>query len=112
MEVTFASAKLQKLCNSASNLNGEYGSRMAALIQRRLADLDAADNLEQMRQLPGRCHELKHNLKGWLSLDLVHPDRLCFEPDHDPKPTKGDDASLDWGNVTRVKVVGIGDYHD
>lgn len=36
MEVTFSSARLQKLCNSDKRLRGEYGARMASLIQQRL----------------------------------------------------------------------------
>ena len=57
MEVTFDRAKEQKLCNSASKLKGEYGPRMSALIQERLASLVAAEDLEVMKHLPGRCHE-------------------------------------------------------
>jgi len=111
MEVTFSNRKLQDLCNSHKRLRAEYGDRMARVIERRLLDLQAAANLEEMRLLPGRCHELTRDLKGWLALDLVHPKRLCFEPDHKPLPQRAD-GSLDWGNVTRVKIVGIGDYHD
>jgi len=110
MEVTFSTSKMQKLCNSASKLRGEYGPRMAEVIQRRLADLQAATNLEVMRTLPGRCHELTGDLAGKLALDLVHPDRLLIEPNHDPKPAK-DDGGLDWKQVTKITVVAIGDYH-
>ena len=53
MEVTFATQKLMKLCNSAKKLNAEYGDRMAAVIMRRLLDLAAAENLEVMKRLPG-----------------------------------------------------------
>jgi len=83
---------------------------MASLIQQRLIDLDAVEMLEMMRSLPGRCHELKQNLDGLLAVDLVHPDRLAFKPDHDPVPTKKD-GGLDWLQVTRIEIVGIGNYH-
>jgi proteic killer suppression protein len=88
MDVTFARSKEQKLCNSASKLRAEYGPRQAALIQERLASLAAAENLEVMRTLPGRCHELTGDLKGYLALDLVHPSRLVFRPCDDPMPEK------------------------
>lgn len=110
MEVTFSTAKLQKLCNSGSKLRGEYGTRMAELIQRRLADLAAVTTLEEMRLLPGRCHELRENLAGKLALDLVHPKRIVFEPSDNPQPLK-EDGGLDWKRVTKVTIVGIGDYH-
>jgi plasmid maintenance system killer protein len=110
MEVTFSTKKLQKICNSEKKLRGEYGPRMAQLIMRRLADLSAAENLEQMRSLPGRCHALTQDLDGHFALDLVHPERLVFKPDHDPLPELTD-GSIDWKNVTEIQVTDIGDYH-
>ena len=110
MKVTFARSKEQKLCNSAEKLRGEYGPRMASLIQSRLADLVAAENLEVMRTLPGRCHELTGDLAGYLALDLVHPERLVFKPIDEPLPqTKG--GGLDWRGVRSVEIWRIGDYH-
>ena len=110
MEVTFDTKKLAKICNSEGKLRAEFGPRMAQVIMRRLLDLAAADNLEVMRMLPGRCHELTENLKGMLALDLVHPDRLVFTPGHHPRPQMAA-GGLDWGNVTRVMITGIGNYH-
>lgn len=83
---------------------------MAALIQARLADLVAVDNLEVMRTLPGRCHELVGNLAGFLALDLVHPVRLIFKPVDDPLPCVNG-GGLDWQGVRSVEIWRIGDYH-
>jgi len=110
MEVTFERAKESKICNSASRLKGEYGPRMASLIQERLASLAAVDTLAGMRSLPGRCHELTGNLKGRLALDLVHPQRLVFQPADDPIPVLPS-GGLDWDKVTKVEIWRIGDYH-
>lgn len=110
MKIRFANSKLSKLCNSEKKLRGKYGPRMAPLIQQRLVDLDAVATLEVMRALPGRCHELKQNLAGLLAVDLVHPQRLAFRPDHDPIPTRKD-GGLDWAQVTKIEIVGIGNYH-
>jgi proteic killer suppression protein len=110
MEIGFAKSKLAKLCNSEKKLRGEYGPRMAGLIQQRLMDLAAAETLEVMRTLPGRCHQLTENLAGLFAVDLVHPDRLVFRPDHDPVP-KLSSGGIDWSRVTRIEIVGIGDYH-
>ncbi len=72
MEVSFTNSKLQKICNSAKKLRGDYGPRMADLIQQRLAELVDADTLEEMRTIPGaNCHELTQNLKGLLAVSLV-----------------------------------------
>jgi len=111
MEVSFATAKLQKLCNSEKKLRGTHGPRMAALIQQRLAELADSETLEGMRFIPGaNCHELTQNLRGHLAVNLVHPDRLVFRPADSPIPRKPD-GGLDWGRVTSIVVVGIGDYH-
>jgi len=111
MEVSFASAKLQKLCNSEKNLRAKYGPRMGALIQQRLAELAGAEVLADMRFIVGAgCHELTQNLKGLLAVNLVHPDRLVFKPSDDPVPSKPD-GGLDWAQVKSIIVVGIGDYH-
>ena len=110
MDVSFESKKLQKICNSESKLRGGYGDRMAAKIQLRLLDLSAAESLAVMRTLPGRCHELRADRSGQLALDLVHPARLIFKPDHVPIPTmKG--GNLNWDLVTKVIIVEIYDYH-
>ena len=67
--------------------------------------------MEDLRNLPSpRCHELKGNLKGKLSIDLYHPYRLIFEPADDPIPQK-EDGGLDWTRVTSVKIIGVKDTH-
>lgn len=110
MDVTFARAKEMKVCNSAAKLRGEYGPRMAELIQERLASLAAAECLAVMRNLPGRCHALTGDLDGYLAMDLVHPDRLVFRPADNPLPLL-EDGGLDWEEVRSVEIWRIGDYH-
>lgn len=110
MDITFASKKLEKLCNSDRELRAEYGERMAKVIRTRLADLAAADNLEVMKVLPGRCHSLTGNWIGHFALDLVHPYRLVFRPTDDPLPLR-ESGDLDWSLVRKVEIVGIVDYH-
>ena len=111
MEITFENARLQKLCNSAGKLNGKYGPRQSALIQRRLVDLATAETLEDMRIVPGRCHELTQNLTGCFAVDLVHPDRLVFRVANKPRPVNASGA-LDWSAVTAIEIVDIVDYHE
>lgn len=110
MNVTFASKKLQTICNSEAKLRGQFGPAMAKKIQTRLGQLVAAETLAVMKSLPGRCHELTEDWSGHLALDLVHPQRLIFRPNHDPLPAT-DDGTLVWKLVTEVTIVEIGDYH-
>jgi plasmid maintenance system killer protein len=52
MEISFATQKLQKLCNNDKKLRGEFGPTCAQKVQRRLTELDAAECLEDLRN----CH--------------------------------------------------------
>lgn len=89
----------------------KHGSLRAKRIGQRLDDLRAANVLEEMRSIPGRCHELKGTRSGQLSLDLDHPYRLIFEPANHPVPRK-DDGGLDWTRITTVKILGVEDTHE
>lgn len=111
MEVSYTNGKLQKLCNNEKKLRGKYGLRMAELVKQRLAELADAEVLEDMRALPApNCHELTQNMKGYLAVNLVHPDRMAFRPADSPLPRK-QDGGLDWCRVKHVEIAGIGDYH-
>ena len=111
MEINFQSKKLAKVCSSAKEMQPKHGKRMAEKIQQRLAELQAAETLADMRDVPAaHCHELTANCAGMLAVHLVHPDRLVFSPDHDPRPELPD-GGLDWQKVTKIISEGIGDYH-
>ena len=111
MELVFANRKLQKLCSEVKRMNADLGMACAAKLQQRLAELTAAERLEDLRFLPGpRCHELSGDRAGQLAVDLKHPRRLVFQPADDPVPRKSD-GGLDWSLVTRVLILEIVDYH-
>lgn len=111
MEIYFSSKKLQKVCNSEKEMRAAFGKPLAERLQQRLAELKAADTLDDISRLPPvRCHELSQDRKGQLAVDLVQPKRLIFEPDHNPLPRKPD-GGLDWPNITRIRVIEIVDYH-
>ncbi|MDG2989886.1 type II toxin-antitoxin system RelE/ParE family toxin [Candidatus Synechococcus calcipolaris G9] len=110
MDIVFEK-KLEKLYNNQRQLEKEYGTRRAKRIRQRLDDLRAANTLEDMRSLPGRCHELQHDRAGQLSLDLDHPYRLIFQPENDPVPVKPD-GGLDWKTITAVRILGVVDTHE
>jgi len=97
--------------NQAKRLIRRYNIQRAKLIGRRLDDLKAAASLEVMRYLPGRCHELKGDRRGVLSLDLDGPYRLLFRPANNPVPSKAD-GGLDWQKVTAIILVGVEDTHE
>ena len=112
MEITFRKTKFAKHSQTIQAAQREWGPVRGKLIRQRLDELSAADSLEMMRFVPrARCHELTGNLAGLISVDLDHPYRLLFEPDHDPVPKK-EDGGLDWTKITVIKVTEIRDTHD
>lgn len=112
MDIVFKTAKLAKECNEEKLLIRKHGPKQGALLKRRLNQLRAFNSLEDLKNLPQlRCHELKGNRKGQLSVDLNHPYRLIFEPANNPLPKKTD-GGLDWAKVTEIMIIGIEDTHE
>ena len=111
MIITYQDPDFREQCNNDRLLKRHQGEVRAKKIRLRLDDLAAADNLEAMRFLPGKCHELKGDRHGQLSLDVGHPFRLIFVPADDPQCLKPD-GGIDWMNVRIIKIIGVEDYHD
>lgn len=111
MEISFATQRLQRLCESAKQLQRALGRPCARKVMTRLKDLAAAPTLEEFRRLPGRCHELAGGRQGRLALDLAGGKRLLFRPTQNPAPRK-QNGGLDWREIDAIEVTEIVDYHD
>jgi proteic killer suppression protein len=112
MLISFGTKSLGKEFSDKKILVRRWGSEQVKKIMLRLTQIDAADNLSDLRKLPQvRAHELKGNRAGQISLDLKHPYRLLMQPDHDETPRKPD-GGLDWEKVNAVKVLGVEDTHE
>ena len=114
MDISFKSKKLEKEFNEGKRLEKVHGSIRAKKIRIRLKELRAASTLHDFwppLKGPSRCHELTGGRKNQLSVDLDHPYRLIFEPDHSPIPFKSD-GGLDWKQVTAILIIGVEDTHE
>ena len=114
MIIAFKSRKLEKSFNEGRQLDAKHGALRAKKIKLRMAELRSAETLADLgppMSPPGRCHELKGGRQVRLSVDLDHPYRLLFTPDHDPVP-RLDDGGLDWSLVTAVKILKVEDTHE
>lgn len=109
MEVLFEDDDLAGTFRNPRELRKKHGAVRAKKIEQRLKHLAAVETLADMRFMPGRCHELRGDRAGQLSLDLDHPYRLLFRPADDPAPGPG--GGLDWAAVRVVVVIGIEDTH-
>ncbi|MDZ4198629.1 MAG: type II toxin-antitoxin system RelE/ParE family toxin [Kiritimatiellia bacterium] len=111
MVVYFHTSKLQKQCSSKGEAIRKFGPERAKKLMQRLQELEAAENLADIARVPPpRCHELKEDRKGQLSVDLQHPYRLLFIPANDPVPQTAE-GGLDWEKVTKIEIVEIEDTH-
>ena len=112
MEILYQGSRIEKICTDQAYRFKKHGEARSRAIESRLGELEDVDNLEQMRLLPqAGCHELKGNRKGTLAVDLDGAWRLVFEPANDPVPRKPD-GGLDRTQVTVIRILEVGDYHD
>jgi plasmid maintenance system killer protein len=111
VDILFESANAAEQYNDDKRLVRSNNVQRAKLIRRRLDELRAAPTLETMRNLPGRCHELRGNRALQLSIDLDGPYRLIFYPAHNPVPVKPD-GGMDWNKVTAVTIKEVRDTHE
>lgn len=89
----------------------EYGAENAKKIKQRMAVFMAASCLEEVPpHPPERRHELSGNRKGQFAVDLKHPQRLVFEPNHNPLPRKAD-GGLDLKKINAITIIEVEDYH-
>jgi proteic killer suppression protein len=110
LNVTFSTSKLQKLANDFKKCQREMGPARAKLFNKRLTDLNDAESLADVKNLPGKYHELTGNRKGQWSCDLDQPYRLIFRPCEDPIPTN-ENGQYIWLEIVDVEIIEIVDYH-
>lgn len=110
MDVYFANKKLADTLGQDKARVRVYGVAVAKKLALRLNALGAAESLDDIRNVAGRCHELRENRPGQLALDLTANLRLVFRPTEDPPPRNAA-GGLDWTQVMAVTVLEVTDYH-
>ncbi len=88
----------------------ELGANGAKVFQKRLQVLLFADTLEDVRNMPGRFHELKHERKGQWACDLEQPYRFIFKPHENPIP-ENEHGQYIWIEIKGVEIQEIVNYH-
>ena len=110
MEISFRTRKLQGDFTSISRLRRTYGNRADALAIR-IAVLKKAHNLSMVPATrPERRHQLEGKRHGQYAVDIAHPYRLVFQPNHNPIPLTAD-GGIDLTKVTSITIIEVIDYH-
>ena len=111
MQISFQSMRLAELFDSERDLRRAYGDRQTKIILARIGVLANAGTLAMVPHAPPqRLHQLVGGRQDQFAVDLVHPYRLVFEPDHDPIPRK-EDGGIDLTEVTAITILEVIDYH-
>lgn len=109
MDIEFSSPDLQNVCEQQRIMTKQLGEPCSRKLRTRLADLKAVANVAELSAR--RPHPLKGDRAGQFALDLFGARRLVFESANIPVPVH-EDGSLAWHQVTKVRILFIGDYHD
>ena len=111
MDITFKNRHIEKVFNFEKELSKKFALKNGRLIIRRIMLLKAATCLAEVPHTkPERRHELTGKRRAQFAVDLKHPYRLVFKPNHKPLPKK-DDGGLDLNRITAITILGVEDYH-
>lgn len=111
MDVSWSDRKLRRDASSDKAGTKAWGKDEWKIFKRRIASLEAAPTLSDLRGVPGRFHQLTGNRKGQFAIALWGQMRLVFEPSDEPIPTLYD-GGIDETKVTAVRIREVVDYHD
>lgn len=106
MEVGYADSKLEKRCTDDRLMQKEYGPVIAKALQKRLIELEVAENVLELQDGLGKWHPLDANYKGCWAAHLSGSVRIVVS---------GQDAAeleYDWASVSIVCVEEIRNYHE
>jgi len=110
MEISFKTKSLKNLCMEQRFAKRTLGEPSFKKLKRRYSDLIAAANVLELPPV-GDPHQYSHDKAHIYSLDLHQGQRILFQPNHNPFPTK-EDTGIDWKNVTSIEIIFIGDPHE
>ena len=111
MHIELTTEKLRIEFEDSRVLQRQRGVVQAKKIMTRMAQLEGALTLAQLRNQPGHFHALTEDKSGWLACDLDGPFRLIFEVADVPIPQL-DAGGIDWSKVTNVRMLGVLNYHE
>ncbi len=80
MQIVYADKELATCAGDKSFAVKKLGHRRANIYWARLETLKQTCNLGELKNMPGRFHELTGNRAGQWACDLDHPYRLIFKP--------------------------------
>lgn len=102
MQLAFETKRLRDICENEERAADELGTKVAEQLKRRLADLRAAESIEEM---PNIVKPSKGSTK--CSVRFAEDRSIVFCANHNPNPTS-QSGKIDWAKVRRIRILEIG----
>jgi toxin HigB-1 len=102
VDIGYADDRLERACTKQKVGRQTYGEQVGKGLEKRIAQMRAADSVADLLQGLGKWHWLNGDLDGCLAGSITANWRLVVEP----LDVKGKDAT-----AVRVRVIAITDYH-
>lgn len=103
--LTFSTIELRQMCESGTFADNRLGKNVAASLRSRLADLNAAESINDLVVGNPRPHPLSENRENYV-IDLADGWELHLRAANGKLPLNHD-GFVDWERVNRVKVMAI-----
>lgn len=104
MELAFETKSLRQLCENEVKAKMKFGQIQADKLKRRLADIHAAENVNDLVAGNPRVLAGTDNQKYSLNIDSKVSLILCANHITNPVSESG---QIDWSKVNRIKIIEI-----
>ena len=109
MDIEFGNSRLKKLCEDRRIATRKLGADSARRLGTRMAEIQAASNVGEL--FAGKPHPLSGDREGEFAVSLAGGDRWVFVPNDNP-PKVTDTGHVNWQEVSSVRIIFAGDYHE
>jgi len=109
LELAFATKSLRQLCESTAKAKKVLGEEVAEMLKRRLADLRAAEYVNDL--VVGKPHAFDDTNGEKFSVNLCDDFCIIFRANHTPPPLT-ECSKINWSKVSRIHILQIGNKHD
>lgn len=104
--MTFRSGEVHRLCTSSKEMDRRLGKKVGEQLQLRLAQIEAADCLDDLASLPQiECHNLDKQSR--FRVDVTAGVAVVLENISDDQSPPSSGPAVDWSQVTSVCVVAV-----
>jgi proteic killer suppression protein len=112
MNILYKDSRLQKLFESNTDLQRQYGDQVTRALMRRINLLQSVPHLADpdLYSKPSKCHQLEGNRDEQFAVRVDGQYRIVFCVAHDPIPRKPDNG-IDTIRVTIICIIELSKHY-